>query len=275
MTYDPASGNVVMFGGFNGTAYLNDTWTFDGINWTRMRSHVSPPARANCQIAYDRVTQKVVLFGGYNGTTYLGDTWLWDGNAAQWKRVRPAHSPAAVTGPMLFTDPNGSVDVFGGFDGRFYQGAMWQWNGSDWIQLFPPMLPYGRSAAAVGVNNLTNEVVLFGGLADINPVNTWTYDGTTWTMQSPRTQPTWVYAGGAAFDSNLNSVILFGGGSGGVDQNSTWQWYRSNWTQLRTTQSPPPREGAGIAYDPAVGHLIIFGGQNGDVLLNDTWQLIP
>jgi len=100
---------------------------------------------------------------------------------------------------MLFPDPNGGVDLFGGFDGRFYQYSMWQWNGSDWTQLFPGMLPYARSSAAVAANNVTGEIVLFGGLADVNPVNTWTYDGTTWTLQSPQIQPTWVYGGSAAY----------------------------------------------------------------------------
>jgi hypothetical protein len=275
MTYDPASGKVIMFGGADGTTYLNDTWTFEGITWAQVATLPSPPARTNAQIAYDAVTQKVVLFGGFNGRNYLGDTWLWDGTASRWTQVRPAHSPTAVTGPMLFTDPNGSVDLFGGFDGHFYQATMWQWNGFDWNQLFPATLPYARSSAAVGVNNSTGEVVMFGGLADVNPFNTWTYDGTTWTLQSPRTQPTLVYGSSAAFDPHLNAVVLFGGGSGGVDQNSTWEWLRSNWKQLLTTQSPPAREGAGIAYDPASGHVIIFGGQNSDTPISDTWELIP
>jgi hypothetical protein len=176
---------------------------------------------------------------------------------------------------MVFSDPNGSVDVLGGFDGRFYQYAMWQWNGSDWDQLSLDMLPYARASAAVGVNSSTGEVVLFGGLADINPVNTWTYDGTTWTLQFPRIQPLWVYSASAAFDPNLNAVVLFGGGSGGVDQSTTWEWIRSNWRQLRTVQSPPAREGGGIAYEAALGHVIIFGGQNSEVFLNDTWELLP
>jgi hypothetical protein len=75
-------------------------------------------------MTYDSVTQKVVLFGGYDGTNYLGDTWLWDGSKLQWTQATPKHRPSAVTGPMLFPDPNGRADLFGGFDGQFYQLTM-------------------------------------------------------------------------------------------------------------------------------------------------------
>jgi hypothetical protein len=56
------------------------------------------------------------------------------------------------------------------------------------------------ASAAVAANPFTGEVVMFGGLADVNPTNTWTYDGTTWSLQSPLIQPPLVYAGSAAFD---------------------------------------------------------------------------
>src|SRR5437764_12379187 len=73
MTYDAASGKIVMFGGYDGTGYLKDTWTFDGVSWTHVISRLSPPPCANAQMAYDSVTRTVVLFGAYNGTNDLGD----------------------------------------------------------------------------------------------------------------------------------------------------------------------------------------------------------
>src|SRR5436190_3022418 len=277
MTYDPVSGKIIAFGGFDGTGYLNDTWSFDGTSWAQIATQSAPPARAAAQMTYDSVIQKVVLFGGYDGTNYLGDTWLWDGTTSQWTQAAPTHHPRPVTGPMLFPDPNGRVDLFGGFDGHFYQLTMWQWTGFDWRRLSPATVPYARSSAAVATNHTSDQVVLFGGLADVNPNNTWTYDGTTWTLQSPRTQPVLVYAASAAFDPNINAVILFGGGSGGVDQNTTWRWLvaRGSWKQVTTTPSPPPREGAGMAYLPALGRVIVFGGQNSETPLNDTWQFVP
>src|SRR5689334_6837893 len=44
MTYDPISGKTIAFGGFNGTAYLNDTWSFDGTTWTQIATQSSPPS---------------------------------------------------------------------------------------------------------------------------------------------------------------------------------------------------------------------------------------
>ena len=144
MTYDPASGKIVVFGGDDGTAFLNETWTFDGTTWRQIVTQPSPPARANTQMVYDSVSHKVVLFGGFDGTNVLGDTWLWDGATLQWTQAMPAHQPQAVDGPMLFPDPNGRVDLFGGFDGQFYPPTMWQWTGSDWTQLLPRTVLYSR-----------------------------------------------------------------------------------------------------------------------------------
>jgi galactose oxidase-like protein len=276
MTYDPVSGKIIAFGGFDGTGYLNETWSFDGTTWIQIATQPAPPARSAAQMTYDSVTQKVVLFGGFDGTNHLGDTWLWDGSTLQWTEATPNHQPTPVTGPMLFPDLNGSADLFGGFDGQFYQLTMWQWDGFDWTQLFPPTVPFARSSAAVATNTLTGQVVMFGGLADVNPNNTWTYDGTTWTQQSPAVQPPLVYAASAAFDPGLQGVVLFGGGSGGEDQNTTWLWDQvgATWVLLAPGHSPLAREGAGMAYDAALDRVILFGGQDNNGIFNDTWELV-
>src|SRR5512140_329297 len=75
MAFDPVSGKVVLFGGYDATTYLSETWAFDGTTWTRESPPVSPPPRAAASMAYDAVTGQLVMFGGYDGTSYLGDTW--------------------------------------------------------------------------------------------------------------------------------------------------------------------------------------------------------
>src|SRR5437763_11187021 len=50
MTYDPVSEKIIAFGGFDGTGYLNDTWSFDGATWAQIATQSAPPARAAAQM---------------------------------------------------------------------------------------------------------------------------------------------------------------------------------------------------------------------------------
>jgi hypothetical protein len=78
MAYDGATGNVVLFGGDNGSRALRDTWTWDGSTWTKQAPATSPAARVFASMAYDAATGNVVLFGGNNvGPRSFDDTWTW------------------------------------------------------------------------------------------------------------------------------------------------------------------------------------------------------
>lgn len=274
MAYDPVSKKIVLFGGLAKTGYLNDTWTFDGTTWTQESTPIAPPVRVASSMAFDRVHGQLVLFGGYDGQHYLGDTWLWDGATSTWIATTPQKSPIPATAPMAFTDPlNGRVDVFGGFDGRFYDIDTWQWSGTTWKHLHPANSPSARSGAVVALDSVRNVVMMFDGLADVNPYNTWTWDGTNWTQQNPPTQPPSRYSSAGAFDPHLRAVVAFGGGQSGADLRDTWLWTGANWKTSKPAQSPPRREAFGMAYDAAISHVIIFGGEAGSKLLGDTWEL--
>lgn len=108
MADDGATGTAMLFGGFGGCPsscpLLDDTWTWDGTNWTRPPSPAcpstcvsSPPARQDGSMAYDAATGTVVLFGGDGEGSDLGDTWLWNGGI--WSQVGNAGAPPpTVTG---------------------------------------------------------------------------------------------------------------------------------------------------------------------------------
>lgn len=278
MAYDPVSKKIILFGGFSAKGYLNDTWTFDGTTWTKLTTSSAPPVRTNASMTFDKGSRKLIMFGGYNGSNYLGDTWTFDGSTSTWTNANPTTAPKAVTGPMLFPDPvNGHADVYGGFDGMFYQATTYQWSGTNWVNLNTPTSAYARSIAVVATDNATKTTVLFDGLGDLNPYNTWTFDGTTWTLQSPTTLPPSRYGAPGVYDPAYKAVLTFGGGEGGVDTlTDTWAWTTAgNWVQLTPGQSPPAREGYGMAWDPAIGHTVIFGGQSGASFLGDTWELTP
>src|SRR5262245_1269709 len=209
--YDPASGKVVLFGGYDDNNYKNETWTFDGASWSNVTSPVGPPARAAASMAWDAVSQRVVLFGGYDGK-YLGDTWLWNGLTGTWSKAMPATSPKGVTGPMLFTDPlTGHVIDYGGYDGQFHQSQTWRWTGTTWQALSPAHAPWARSSAAVAPDEAHGTVLLFAGLGSVNPWQTWLWNGTDWQEQDLALQPVNRYDARAAWDPHLGAVVMFGG----------------------------------------------------------------
>jgi len=271
MSYDPAGKNILLFGGYDGT-YLNDTWIYTGGTWTQLNPVNSPTPRCAGAIAYDSNTQTMVMFGGFNGTQYMGDTWIWDGRAQTWTEANPTSVPKAVTLPMLFTDPvNGHAAMIGGYDGNFYHNEHWQWTGTDWTQRHPKTAFWARGAAVVANDYGHRQVVIFGGLADVNPNNTWTWNGVDWTMQNPSTQPPWLYYTPAAFDPVLNEVIVFAGSDG---LNTTWAWTGNDWVSVPTLHSPSIRESHGMAYDNALQQLVIFGGNNRVTYLDGTYKLV-
>src|ERR1700733_3508008 len=81
MVYDPATGNVVLFGGlFNASTRYNDTWVWNGTTWTQQSPANSPPGRASASMVYDAATGNVVMFGGLSSSgQFLNDTWVWNG----------------------------------------------------------------------------------------------------------------------------------------------------------------------------------------------------
>jgi hypothetical protein len=83
MVFDLARSRVVMFGGLDSTSFgtvLQDTWEYDGANWTQVTTSTQPPGRTQGAFDYDPVAGHVVLFGGFDGLfTQLSDAWAFDG----------------------------------------------------------------------------------------------------------------------------------------------------------------------------------------------------
>lgn len=82
MAYDTQLGLTVMFGGDHiepfGLGPINDTWLWNGTNWTRDWTAATPIARSGQAMAYQSATGRIVLFGGSDGLlpgTNYNDTW--------------------------------------------------------------------------------------------------------------------------------------------------------------------------------------------------------
>jgi hypothetical protein len=227
---------MVIFGGvdFSGNV-LNDTWVWDGNNWSQQLPARSPSPRQGHAMAYDAPSGQVVLFGGITeDPTGESETWVWDGN--NWTQKTPVHSPS---GRFLFTmaydEASAQIVLFGGEDLSSDRNLSdtWIWNGSDWIQQTPAHSPSARSGQAMAYEASSRQVVLFGGLAGrIILGDTWVWAGSDWTELNMRRHPEKRFIGAMAGDAARAQVVLFGGEGGAqgsaVVFGDTWVWEASN-----------------------------------------------
>ena len=140
VTYDAATGDIVVFGGNDNNATLAQTWIFSGGNWSEVFPSSSPSAREDVTSQYDPATGNVVLFGGSYANHPLSDTWTWNGTT--WSQLSPSTVPAARHGEGMEYDPvRGAVIMFGGAGVSSDLNDTWTWTGSNWQQLVAPPGP--------------------------------------------------------------------------------------------------------------------------------------
>lgn len=229
--------------------------------------------------AYHETAQQLVLFGGTSQPSsageYLDQTWTWNG---LWTLQSPGTVPATRAYQAMAWDGN-NVVMFGGFlAASTYYTDMWSWDATDWTQLFPATTPdMSRSDYRPGPMCYDGNIggcTMFGGSYSGGALaETWTWDGSDWTLQSPGSSPPSGACCIAWDEVNLNVVLLTY--QGGVPQ--TWIWDGTNWTEQSPAASPPDRQlGSGsnnMAFAPSVTNVVMYGGiaPGGLTCLNDTW----
>lgn len=259
MAFDSDLGVVVLFGGLSAEpqngGLLNDTWTWDGANWTQQPqqpAYAAPSPRCTSGMAYDSVHHQMVMFGGAGQgvLNVLNDTWLWDGSS--WSNVYPRNPPAAREGgSMIFDSAQGVVVLFGGSIVQAFANDTWLWDGSNWTQENPQNSPPRRQVAAMAYDSVNNQTVLFGGVIGVVSDeeiqtslgnDTWIWDGSNWTQQHPQTSPPGGESVVMAFDSTHDQAILLDT----VEPNDTslvstmWSWYGGPTVVAPPPPPPPP-----------------------------------
>jgi hypothetical protein len=178
MTYDPATRQLVLWGGelTNGEADgTNATWLWSGTSWSQVDDGngvdagcgasyptldscpSSPPGRVGYGMAYDPALRAVVVFGGMNrfGASEYNDTWAWNG--ATWAQVDDSTDPgcgdlgAACTASPPARDTFAMTDDAGTGQLVVFGGDVGSGSGNDtWVapSAAAPATPYGGAAVA-------------------------------------------------------------------------------------------------------------------------------
>ena len=284
MAYDPATNQVVLFGGYTGNGYGQSTWVWNGSSWTQVNTptNQTPGNRGYAMMAYDATSRQLVLFGGQNqpgcdAAGFLNDTWVWNGSG--WTHETPASSPSVRAFASMAYDPaNGGLILFGGQSatGNCTAGTAvndsgtWLWQNNTWTRLLTTG-PSARYGTTMTYDSATSDLVLFGGTSSSYGAgpglsDTWLWNGTAWS-QSAATGPSERFGAAMHYDPAIGEPVLFGGSGAAQGTNSTtptgtWTFTGSAWTRQTPSNTPQARFAPSIAYDSAQNQLLMFGGQS-------------
>jgi N-acetylneuraminic acid mutarotase len=242
MVYESTQQNILLFGGFNNTSTLNDTWIYDCTtdSWSRKHPDINPPPRIDPSMYYNPDFEKIIFFGGYNfeKTESFNDTWVFDFSTNIWTELNPQIAPTSRYGHRMVYDLfNQTGILFGGRAGEV-TNDLWRYN----YEL-----------------NSWKEIDLGGG-------------------EKPETR----YWHDMVFDSENQNVVVFGGRESESIFTSIFNdmWIYNpefnEWDNINSEMAPTSRCSSCSAYDSFNENLILFGGvsqipMTESTILNDTW----
>ncbi|MDI6733068.1 MAG: fibronectin type III domain-containing protein [Planctomycetota bacterium] len=112
---NPATAKTILFGGTDGL-FKNDTWEWDGTNWTQLNLGTKPSARAFARMAYDSLREEIVLFGGQASSGAMDDTWEYTASSG-WVLKNTTTKPSARYWHSLSYDSaRRRIVIFGGWN---------------------------------------------------------------------------------------------------------------------------------------------------------------
>jgi hypothetical protein len=287
MAWDSTRNRVVMFGGRQSPVepqlapvFLNDTWVYDNVNWTRIESVENPVVRQTAGIAYDSARDRVILYGGNvlaADDTFTGryDTWEFDGS--QWHQII-AEGPK-VAKPIVAYNPTSNQTYLIGLNDTGTAIVMYRYAPADkaWVALTPAKLPTCVNDGHMVYQEHTGRLLFLGGVCalDTPPLEEgFEFDGTTWTKLT---------IGGinrgagqaVAYDPLRHEVVLFGGTAafGNVLTSATNVFRDGLWRQALLDHRPAPRSLARFETDVASNTIWMFGGldETSQFYHNDIW----
>jgi hypothetical protein len=298
MAYDPALGEVVLFGGYYPSIMpLGDTWTFAHDQWTdlALNQTAAPAPRWGARMIWDPASQQLVLFGGRNLTQFFNDTWTF--SASGWSRVPTSHAPSprgffeftylSAGYALLYGGGTGNVPAGSGSAWRI-QTDTWEYSAGAWTNVTAAVsgAPAPTIDAAMAYDPVAGLALRVGGSSTGHPNgactpidNETTFNAGSWTPVSGGSSPVPALAGESmVWDNRTAALFLFGGtvpGGGACPGiNETWEWSNGTWTNQTGygNASPSGRSESTLAYDAADDQVVLFGGvSTTQGYIGDTW----
>ena len=224
--FDPVSQKMLFFGGKQSGYLKNDTWLWDGTDWTNPNYAVNPPPGRGAPV-YDSRRRSIVMPLVLAGQQF--ETWEWT-DARGWRQLQTATvPPRALNSPKAAYDPINDqiITIIQHYvPNSMSEYRTWVFDGNDWHpEIGTPQLPRF-------VNGVINVPELGGVVAFLinddyrnDPYRVWLWSGSDWrriqTANAPGGErvpsfpggqyPPRVFHGLPVYDSSRGKVRLFVG----------------------------------------------------------------
>ena len=237
-----------------------------------------------------------LIAAGTLATALVGSVLAVPWSAASAATPTPAWSVSSTTTTPPNLQGSGEATAFDPATGQLISvdsqpgpcpSKTWTWDGSAWATHSQPNGPGARSTPEMGYDAATKQLVMYGGFGSYSCPNgiywgtlndTWTWNGSIWTAQTPATAPPPITGGCAANDPASGHLIMFGGNNviptaGGEAFNDTWQWTGTNWVKLAPASSPPANGQCVMTDDVARGEVVMlmYSGDTSGAANVQTW----
>ena len=276
------NGNLLLSGGDTGSfpaGLTTATWMYAQGAWQQLPA-TGPSGRTEAQLVYDAQRQVWVLYGGWTSLFSIGSgndqTWEFDGTA--WTQASPTNTPGGLWKHAMSYDVLRGVTVLFGGSTNGLPGATdgtFEYDGTTWTQRSPSTSPGWREQHAMCFHTNLGATVMFGGfnpLANSVQNETWTWDGTDWTLlPAVGPQPPARASAELVYDPVRGVCVLNGGNTNsGAVLTDTWEFDGVTWTQVANT-GPGGRSFA-CAFDAADRLVVRHGGFG---YAAETWTFGP
>jgi hypothetical protein len=259
-TYQSSNNTVLYTGGVcSGSAALDETYEWDGTNWTKLTLLLDAGRVYGAALAYDAYRADTVMFGGTPvASVPRADTYVYA--SGTWGIVIDSTRPGPRSLFTFTTDPvNNTIWMLGGTTDTVTLSDFWRYDHGAWQQVVVDGTPSSCQTPNAAFDTDRQKLVVV--CAD---TTTYEWDGTAWkAFTGLKTLPNFRRWSAMAYDATLKKTVLFGGldssGTSGNYVDWTWLWDGTSWTQ-QTHNLPPSRSSAMMWFDPNLKKTVMYGG---------------
>ncbi len=286
--YSPATNQVFVFGGRDGSQIFNDVWVLDmkTFAWKQLaiNSTTKPPARFSTVMTVDDAGENLYVATGHTqGGGNFSDIWRLNLATETWEELTATAGP----GPEArYGGPGGSLGsnliLTHGFGSTRYDDT-WRFNtaSGQWENITPSgAVPLRRCLFAATPSNA--NLVIHGGCAsgygDCFLDDTWILDSTAnaWREVLSDVKPVGrQYQTLTADAANPDRVVLFGGQDASrAARNDLWSLdlTTGNWQMVDAPDGASARFQHAAVWIPDWG-MLVYGGRDDSGALGDLWLL--